>query len=848
MSNSAYNLLKILKDETPKEDKLSTADLATGTAVAGGKGLLAKKMLDKSLEQILGAKRFYHGTSDEAAKSILREGLDPNKGGNPKGTASIHGRKSYIIDSTGKVHIATNTLGKFIAKMHAAIAQNASLFSRDKGKGKVIKGYMPFMDFVKNFEKDPDHMPFHAFRSTSKVDPSTFVGSGVFDRYKTLFGNSAIKDGPAGLLKYLISHPLRATKGLAFLTGGGLLADSALDNIKELVDKAKKSASAMGAGSFMPPEPLPNSVKAKQMEQQELAAQQGEQNAGAGNEQLMQMQKAQEDAVNQLQQTQQQLAQAQAELQNSQAQAQQQQQATQMQAQQEIQKAQMDAQYELQSEKIKNQQKLLSVQEKYMRSAGKAKPDQNHILSSQLKRVVRKVNGLKVASAPATPLNPLGGQRDSVTQKRDSDIFANEKKFQGLPHSSVLPSQRTQEQWNEISNWKKNRIQTDPRMQQAKSQVMAAPSKTPGLAEGFGTSLKDYLDNPWKETETFKDNAFGQYDESSPGFFANVRNNFKNNPLGTAGRAATNFFTGYVPNLVGGGVEAAKGVYHGDPTRALKGVGTAGLGLLEGATTYGTMGTGGALTKMLQAPGRALASGASRVLPAAVAKPFQWGVTKGVANIATQVPAQMGLYAGADKLGLGDPNMYNENNDDVQTEDYQDMNDGYSGGGQAPGGVPFPGGFSAPQPQQRWDAGLSPSERFSVLNKAANILNRGKGFPVKSSAESDTNQLYKPPVNKEPEYPDIRTFMKNPPPPGEYISSPIPIWQAGFKQQDFNIPKVRNQGYGPLGDFIKQLIFQVGMPMLGMRNPLQPDFSRLYGSLANNEAYKLKVPQTFNYY
>ena len=162
------------------------------------------------------------------------------------------------------------------------------------------------------------------------------------------------------------------------------------------------------------------------------------------------------------------------------------------------------------------------------------------------------------------------------------------------------------------------------------------------------------------------------------------------------------------------------------------------------------------------------------------------------------------------------------------------------------GGMGQQAGGYAPQ-QQRWDAGLSPAERFSVLNKAANILNRGKGFPVKSGAESDTTQLYKPPV-KQTEYPDIRKFMKNPPPPGEYISSPIPIWQAGFKDQDFNMPQVKNQGYGPIGDFIKKLIFQVGMPVLGINNPLQPDFSKLYGSLANNEAYKIKVPQTFNYY
>ncbi len=87
--------------------------------------------------------------------------------------------------------------------------------------------------------------------------------------------------------------------------------------------------------------------------------------------------------------------------------------------------------------------------------------------------------------------------------------------------------------------------------------------------------------------------------------------------------------------------------------------------------------------------------------------------------------------------------------------------------------------------------------------------------------------------------------MKNPPPAGEYIPSPIPILQAGFKQHEFAQPTSRQQGYGPLGNFIKQLIFQVGLPMVGIRNPLQPDFSRVYGSLRNNEAYKFVPPNSF---
>lgn len=621
------------------------------------------------------------------------------------------------------------------------------------------------------------------------------------------------------------------------------------NSVYKLLKQVKKAA-AIQSGSFLPPEPLPNSVKAKQIEQQEMAEQQAQAQPDGIDSQLAQMQKAQQDAVNQLQQAQQQLSQTQAELQNVQTQAQQQQQATQMQAQQDIQKAQMDAQYELQAEKIKNQQKLLSMQEKYMRSAGKAKPDQNHILSSQLKRVVRKVNSLKSAA-----VNPVPGPRDSLTQKKDTNIQQAEQKFQGLPHSSVLPSQRTQQQWNEIADWKKNYWQTGPQaqakqqiQQQANTAQAAVDKNKPGALSSYGSAVKDYLDNPWQEFETFKDNAFGKYDES-----AGVLGNLKSNPFGTTLRAGSNLFLGYVPNMVGGTVEAAKGVYNLDPARAAKGLGTAALGVGEGLLTYGTLGAGGALTKALQAPGRAVASGAKKILSEGGQKFFQSGVGKGVAtlgkgavNLGVQMPVMMGVYAGANYLGLGNPANYEPTEEDLQYAEDTYMNDNNYGPGNSnmnigPGGLNFPGGFTAPQPQQRWDAGLSPSQRFSVMNQAQDMYSPQQYMYKGASA-----------VLKDTEYPDIRKFMKNPPPPGEYIPSPIPILQAGFKQHEFEkpfgfntSPFLRQQGYGPLGDFIKQLIFQVGFPALGMRNPMEPDFARSYSNLRNNQAYKLNIPNSF---
>jgi hypothetical protein len=535
--------------------------------------------------------------------------------------------------------------------------------------------------------------------------------------------------------------------------------------------KTLKSASAMGAGSFLPPQPLPNSVKANQLEQQELAEQQGEANAGAGNEQLMQMQKAQEDAVNELQQTKQQLAQAQAELQNSQAQAQQQQQATQMQAQQEIQKAQMDAQYELQAEKIKNQQKLLSVQEKYMRAAGKQKPDQNHILGSQLKRVVKKVNNLKVASAP-----PI---IDAATGKVVGSV-------------------------------------ADTALSTATRAVPQAAVKGMGMAAG-----KALL-------------------RATPYVGAGI----------SGASAINNLRKG---NYLSAGVDA---------------VGTA----LNFIPLIGTP----------LSLGSSFLSSALENKPAAPEPPANSLAVRGP-QLYQKYPSFFG------GTGLA-PSMY-------QTGGMMPQ----QGGGLSGllGGL-FGNRQAQPQPPQRWDVGLTPSDRFAVMNQAMGkmasmrrgtrgyeyipsrpynygfgpammLLNLGRAglnflkrnySKTPSSAPSvldnqnfnNADNFFTGLFNKfgsmqdiqpKSQYPDIRKFMKNPPPAGEYIASPIPLLQAGFKQHEFKMPETYQQGYGPLGNFIKKLIFQVGLPSLGMNNPLQPDFSRVYGSLNNNEAYKFNTPSAF---
>ena len=456
------------------------------------------------------------------------------------------------------------------------------------------------------------------------------------------------------------------------------------NSVYKLLKQVKK-ASAMQTGSFLPPEPLPNSIKAKQLEQQEMAEQQSQAQPEGVDPQLAQMQKAQEDAVNELQKTQQQLAQTQSELQNVQAQAQQQQQAAQAQAQQDVQKVQMDAQYELQAEKIKNQQKLLSVQEKYMRSAGKAKPDQNHILSSQLKRVVKKVNSIK--SAGASPII------DTATGK-----------VIGSTANTALSTV------------------TQAAAPGAAKAVGGAAAKTLGRAVPFaGAAISG----------------------------ASALNNLNKGNYLSAGLDALGGVASFIPGLgiplsIGAGLASS---YFENPEKA-------------------TPATPTLPDQLAQAPQPVSGSGL-------------------MSNLMQLAPSIMGMFGGRQQA------------------------------------TPY---AAQPQPQS-WDAGLTPEQRFSVMNQA-----QGMGTAKYGSVN--------PP-------PDIRSFMKNPPHKGQYIASPIPILQSGFKQHEFNTGIKPQQGYGPLGNFIKQLIFNVGLPAIGLQNPLMPDFAKTYGSLMNSEAYKFNATNSF---
>lgn len=521
------------------------------------------------------------------------------------------------------------------------------------------------------------------------------------------------------------------------------------NSIYKLLKDIKKSAYAMTSGSFMPPEPLPNSVKAKQIEQQEMSSQQAEAAAGPGDP-MMQMQKAQEDAVNQLQQTQQQLAQAQAELQNVQMQSQQQMHQVQMDAQQQINKAQMDAEYKLQEEKIKNQKALLSAQEKYTRTSVKAPAAQSHILASQLKRMYKRINSLKVATVQPVNTGIVMPSQNSTIQDHE------QKRFSGMPHIGIMPSQRTQQQWNEISEWKRNSNQNDPNFAAIQNNVNAAPTKVPGAFSNYGGELTDYLNNP-KEYMKHR------------------------NPFGTEGLGgfAWDALGGFTTNINNGVSNLAKGNF-------AEGIGDLGAGYAGGALTLG--------------PGKALGLAGKGILP--------------------KLLTYAGLGTASSMLSPSD-----ENTSAVTPEPTAEQS--------AQQSAPSMGASNNIFSYQPSAQSLTPAQRYGAMNRELlNSMLPAAQFRKAGTTNSAIKDL--PPNDAKV----TSNFMANQKSKGLY--SPIPILQntAYFAPHKFksNVYNPSNQqGYGPVGDFIKQLIFSL-VPGVAP----QPDWSRVHGGLQNAGSHRIQ--------
>lgn len=207
--------------------KQEDADLLVPGAVAlGGAGVAASP---HTRGAILGYKRVYHGTDEDAARVIREQGLRTSKGGS--GAAAVHGGRDFVEHSTGRVHVAPS---KTTAKAFAQFT------GQGKGrKGEVLKADLP-LGLYEKFEADPDmfgqaDLPesvkkHFAVRSTSDV-PSEFIHGGKgFSRIGRL------KSLARGMPGYIKQHPRRFAGGLA---AAGLGTTAAVLGGREVLNRMR---------------------------------------------------------------------------------------------------------------------------------------------------------------------------------------------------------------------------------------------------------------------------------------------------------------------------------------------------------------------------------------------------------------------------------------------------------------------------------------------------------------------------------------------------------------------------------------------------------------------------------
>lgn len=233
--------IKSLFTETPEEQELAALrakreHAESKAALKGGAGAAAIMapawLTGHAAERLLGTQRILHGTGSRAAESILREGLDPSRGGS--GGATWEGSRAYQKGSKGHVHVAVPSepfvggehVARFYARMGGDVEKgraasplgNQLAAAVSSGHGKVLSGAMPYEQFVRDFVLDPDYqdVPGAAFRSAKPLDPSHLGEDSILNRAKKMLQHRA-----PDLAGYAKRNPKRVASGV------GLLAASA---------------------------------------------------------------------------------------------------------------------------------------------------------------------------------------------------------------------------------------------------------------------------------------------------------------------------------------------------------------------------------------------------------------------------------------------------------------------------------------------------------------------------------------------------------------------------------------------------------------------------------------------
>lgn len=133
----AYDgIIKIAKKRN--EDN---TDLGLGLASLGGAGLIGYK----SITPTLGIEDVYHTTAKENVENILKEGLDPLRGGTKGGvTSNIVKDPNFLKRLKNKVYI---TKSKEVARLY-----------EDAMKGEILKGGVP-SKYLQKMRIDPEWLP-----------------------------------------------------------------------------------------------------------------------------------------------------------------------------------------------------------------------------------------------------------------------------------------------------------------------------------------------------------------------------------------------------------------------------------------------------------------------------------------------------------------------------------------------------------------------------------------------------------------------------------------------------------------------------------------------------------------
>lgn len=236
--------------EREGEERLSKGERA---GLAAGQLYVGKSMLDAGAERVLGVRRFIHGTSDENARGILREGLLGSHGGKGAGSTARMGELGADTAEKikGRIHIfEDNPLANRLARGHANLAEKGGLGSHIRGifgvpgvggGGQRLYGEMGYDDYRKNFRIDPDYNPdSHKIMLTgaavsrggvnADIDPSKIQ--------KRRGGLRRIFAARADDLRgYLKNNKGRAARGVALLGGAAYLGAKAYKNTRAALSK-----------------------------------------------------------------------------------------------------------------------------------------------------------------------------------------------------------------------------------------------------------------------------------------------------------------------------------------------------------------------------------------------------------------------------------------------------------------------------------------------------------------------------------------------------------------------------------------------------------------------------------